>query len=97
MQSGAFFLGQLRSGSHALFRAASASASRRDPASARCNYARSVLARGEQPRFLAWQRRRPDADFLFIRLSRTTGIYRTEGQAGGSRLRTESTGRDVTI
>ena len=30
-----------------------AAASRRDPASARCNYARGMLTGGEQPRFLA--------------------------------------------
>src|SRR5258708_7737961 len=97
MQSGAFFLGQLRSGGHAVFRADRATASRRGPASARCSYARGVLAGGEQPRFLARQRRSANADFLFVRLSRTTGIYRSEGPAGGSLLRTGISGVYVAI
>src|SRR6266566_4659745 len=92
MQSCAFLLGQLRPGVDALFRAAGATASRRDPAPARCNHARGVLTGGEQPRFLAGQRRRADADFLFLRLCRTTGLYRSEGPAGGSLLRTEISG-----
>ena len=92
MQSRALFLGQLRSGCYALFRTACAAASRRDPASARCNHARGGLAGGEQPRFLARQRRGANADFLFVRLSRTTGIYRSEGPADGSLLRTGISG-----
>ncbi len=82
---------------HALFRAAGATASRRDPAPARCNHARGVLAGGQQPRFLARQRRRADADFLFLRLSRTTGVFRSEGPAGGSLLRIEIAGVHVAI
>src|SRR5678815_920918 len=97
MQSGAFLLGQLRSGGHALFRTAGPAASRRGPASARCNYARGLLTGGEQPRFLARQRHGTDADFLFVRLSRTTGIYRSEGPAGGSLLRTGISGVYVGI
>src|SRR5438874_3315003 len=97
MQSGAFLLGQLRPGGYAVFRAAGATPSRRGPASARCNYARGVLAGGEQPRFLAGQRRRADANFLFLCLSRTTGIYRSEGPAGSSLLRPEISGVHVAI
>src|SRR5678816_4795241 len=90
MQSGAFLLGQLRSGGHAVFRAAGATASRRDPASARCNYARGVLAGGEQPRFLARQRRRADADFLFVRVSGAGRIWRSENSTRGSVLPAEA-------
>src|SRR5882724_4631604 len=97
MQSGAFLLGQLRPGGYAVFRAAGATASRRNPAPARCNHARGVLTGGQQPRLLAGQRRRADADFLFLRLSRTTWLYRSEGPAGSSLLRTEISGVHVAI
>src|SRR5262245_64515917 len=97
MQSGALFLGQLRSGCDAVFRTGGAATSRWDPASARCNYARGVLPGGEQPRFLARERRRADADFLFVRLSRTIGIQRGEGPAGSSLLRTGNAGVHVAI
>src|SRR6478672_5610541 len=88
MQSGAFLLGQFRPGSHPVLRPIGAAAPRRGPASSRCNYARSVLAGGEQPRFLARERGRADANLLFVRLPRTTGIYGSKGPAGSSLLRT---------
>src|SRR5262245_3012535 len=97
MQSGALFLGQLRSGCDAVFRTGGAATSRWDPASARCNYARGVLPGGEQPRFLAGQRCGADADFLFVRLSRTTAICRSENSVGSSLLRIHITRVHVAI
>ena len=58
VQSGSFFLGQLRSRRDPLFRAAGAAASRRHSAFARRRHARSLFAGSEQPRFLAGQRSR---------------------------------------
>src|SRR4051794_7909938 len=97
MQSCAFLLGQLRSGCDTLFWKAGATASGRNPASARRNYARGVLAGGEQPRFLARQCRGANADFLLVRLSRITGIHRSEGAATSRLLRTGVSGVHVAI
>ena len=63
-EPGAFLLGQLRPGGHALFRPARAAASRRRAASARRRRARSLFARGVERRLLA-RRRRPIDDAAF--------------------------------
>ena len=90
MQSGAFFLGQLRSGGDAFFRAAGAAASWRSSAFAGRDHARSLLTGSEQPRFLARQRGCADADLLFLRVSGTAGIRRGESSAGCGFLRAAS-------
>ena len=92
MQSGAFFLGQFRSRSDALFRPASAAASRRSSAFAGRDHARSLLAGSEQPRFLAGQRGCADANLLFLCVSGTAWIRTSENSAGRGFLRGASCG-----
>ena len=82
VQSGAFFLGQLRSRGNPVFRPARAAASRRHSPFARRDHARSLFTGGEQSRFLAGQRPDSHGALLFLRLSFARWFCPVKSKAG---------------
>ena len=86
-QPSAFFLGQLRSCSHAIFGAAGAGA-----AGGGHNYAGGLLARGEQRWLVAGRRRCGQPGVLFIRGACARWIQRLPGEACAGPVRREDEG-----
>ena len=85
-EPGAFLLGRLRPRGDALLRPAGAAASGRHPRPARRGDARGLLARGQQRRLLARQRRLSAGRVLFVRLSDADRLRARPSRAAPARV-----------